>query len=374
MLIENAFTYLPEILCGSNYEVQEYESGITNAVSLALLQELNARNVPNPLSALTVEKLYSADGYPHPDGKSPNRHDRVDLYFDTSAMYVANKLLSRFGWRHRNYVEAKFFRSTIKNSTNNSADLLADLIRLCSLVPPQIHGWEIYSKMLKAKGWKKQKIWVPFEGKTSPNKEYKNLCVGRYLLHVYLGNPEDYLGQGSRAWTIPIRTAGPQTLDIKVGMQELVNGTAESTGYVKRFGVELKDLVLKAQITNRVIQQEVAGAKDSYLCVLTRLDSFTLTHDTHQWSETIDRTGTESNAGDWLKLNKLVGSYLNFELKAEKQKAKTDKLPEPDPTMEPEAPPPSNNELLIYSIGPTSGSYGGYSPFSPFSLGSDTNQ
>jgi hypothetical protein len=39
MLIENAFHYLPEILCGSNYAVQEYEAGIVNAVSLAVLQE-----------------------------------------------------------------------------------------------------------------------------------------------------------------------------------------------------------------------------------------------------------------------------------------------------------------------------------------------
>lgn len=48
MLIEQAFLALPEILHGWGYQDQDYEAGLVNAFSLALLQVLNGRNAPNP--------------------------------------------------------------------------------------------------------------------------------------------------------------------------------------------------------------------------------------------------------------------------------------------------------------------------------------
>lgn len=373
MLIENAFHYLPEILCASNYEVQDYEAGITNALSLALLQELNARNVPNPLSALIVEKPYSKEGYPHPNGKSPNRHDRADLYFDTSGMYVANKSLSRFGWRHRNYLEAKFFRPSIRNSTNNSCDLLADIIRLCILTRPQIQTWEPYFKdrerRLKQRATPsklpKQDRWVPYEGDASPLGEYRNLCVGRYLVHIYSGDPKSYLGQGTRTWTPTMIAPGTHPLSIEVQMLDRANGEKEEPGYVKRLAEELKDLQIDATITNRVIAQELDKDADTYFCVLTRIDSFTIKLGDLTWTETVDRIGTESKPGDWLKLNQKVGTFLNYIPKAEKSKAKEQKEAEPEPAMEPEAPAPSNTELLMFTYGPTGGTQSSYTSFSP---------
>jgi hypothetical protein len=114
MLIENAFHYLPEILSGSNYAAQDYEAGIVNAVSLAVLQELNARNVPNPLAGLSVEKLYSPLGFGRPDNISnKKRHLRADLFIDTSRTMIGSEGLSRFGWRHKNYLEANFLGQTV---------------------------------------------------------------------------------------------------------------------------------------------------------------------------------------------------------------------------------------------------------------------
>ena len=60
MIIEQAFYNLPEILVGAGYAKQEYEAGIVSAYSLALLQELNGRNVSLPISAIYAEKQFSA--------------------------------------------------------------------------------------------------------------------------------------------------------------------------------------------------------------------------------------------------------------------------------------------------------------------------
>jgi hypothetical protein len=375
MLIESAFQYLPEILCGSNYKVQDYEAGITNAMSLALLQELNARNVANPLGALLVELLYSKDGYPNPNDTKKKRHDRCDLFVDLIRMNVANDDLAKFGWRHRNYMEAKFFRRKVKNSTNNAADLLADLIRLCCLVPPQRIAYERWKRDFEDKKHRgvatpKQEWHVPYEGKPNPKGNYEGLCVGRYLLHVYLGNPEAYLGQGIRTWTEPIRTAGPQDVVIGVGKQgerDVPDGPKAKKGekqktkkenpeegdtFIDRLSVELKDLKLTLKVTNRVIEQQSLGGEETYTCVLTRIDEFTVEINGHTYSEKSKREGTEGKPGDWLAINMKVGSYLNLKPKTEQasEEEKADKANEDQmPMLPPDGPQPTKSEEIIYS-------------------------
>jgi hypothetical protein len=56
MLIEEAFFSLPEILHGSGYQTQSYESGIVSALTLSLLQVLNGRNAPRVRSHLNIHK------------------------------------------------------------------------------------------------------------------------------------------------------------------------------------------------------------------------------------------------------------------------------------------------------------------------------
>ena len=208
MLIENAFHYLPEILCGSNYAAQDYEAGIVNAVSLAVLQELNARNVPNPLAALSIEKLYSKEGFERPDGVAhKKRHLRADLFVDASRTYVASEGLSRFGWRHKNYLEAKFFRPGGASSTNNAALLIGDVIRLCCLVPPIVMGWD-----------KKRAPKVsPCDGDPAADGKYQNICVGRYLLHVYEGSVQTLIGKKARPWAKELRSPSGKLIELKIG-------------------------------------------------------------------------------------------------------------------------------------------------------------
>lgn len=62
MLIEQAFFSLPEVLRGTGYQSQSFESGIVSALTLSLLQVQNGRNVPNPIGCLQSERLYRIYG------------------------------------------------------------------------------------------------------------------------------------------------------------------------------------------------------------------------------------------------------------------------------------------------------------------------
>lgn len=108
MLIEQSFFSLPEVLHGSGYQTQSYESGIVSALTLSLLQVLNGRNVPNPIGCLQSKRLYRIDGL-YQLGGNP-RYLRADLFADVNRLYVANKRLSQYGWRHHLWLECKFLR------------------------------------------------------------------------------------------------------------------------------------------------------------------------------------------------------------------------------------------------------------------------
>src|ERR1700677_1354754 len=268
MLIENAFHYLPEILCGSNYALQEYEAGIVNAISLAVLQELNARNVPNPLASLTVEKLYSKTGFDRPDGDTKKRHLRADLFVDTSRTFVATEGLSRFGWRHKNYLESKFFRPGGPASTTNAALLLSDVIRLCCLVPPTVEGWHRTHNRKPS----------PCDGDPALDGRYTDICVGRYLLHVYEGSPQTLVGIRSRSWVKELRSPAGTRLNIKIGDDK-------ADTFKRTISNDLAELEIDVGFTNRVIAQNQAQNRSHYLCVLTRIDRFTIKLGNLSWRE-----------------------------------------------------------------------------------------
>jgi len=315
MLIENAFHYLPEILSGSNYAAQDYEAGIVNAVSLAVLQELNARNVPNPLAALSVEKLYSSAGFERPDNHpDKKRHLRADLFVDTSKTFVASEGLSRFGWRHKNYLEAKFFRPGGASSTNNAALLLGDVIRLCCLVPPVVVGWNR----------KKNPKPSPCDGAPSADGRYRDICVGRYLLHVYEGSVQTLMGKKARPWAKELRNPSGSKIEVKIGDDK-------ADTFKKAISNDLGELKVKVGFTNRVISQLEAAEKTHYLCVLTRIDSFSVTLGDLSWEEDEKREGLESKAGAWRELQAKVGKHLLF---TSKLKKKGEDMPPTDDELE----------------------------------------
>ena len=77
MIIEQAFVSLPELLMGNHYATQDYEAGLVGVFSMAILQELNGRNVAHPIQHLQAERRYD-----------PASARRADLYVNIRRLMV----------------------------------------------------------------------------------------------------------------------------------------------------------------------------------------------------------------------------------------------------------------------------------------------
>ncbi|VVT48259.1 hypothetical protein UYSO10_2190 [Kosakonia radicincitans] len=236
MLIEQAFHNLPEILLGSGYSRQEYargfEASIVSAFSLAILQELNGRNAPNPISFLMAEKRYS----------ELRRNIRADLHVNLSKLFTGSEDYAKFGFRFSNWIEAKYFRKT-KGSipyTQNRGLVVADLIRLIGLIP------------------REEK-----DGLTR---------TGRYFLHVYQGNPLSYLHSSvktappERKWVDQILRHGYQSIsDLELG--------TEKKSFFTHFPKSLANAAISLDVTNYKLNQLQDQDNSSYTLILTRIES-----------------------------------------------------------------------------------------------------
>lgn len=276
MLIEQAFILLPEILHGSGYQQQNYEAGLVGAFSLALLQALNGHNTPNPIGCLQHERLYRANGAY--EGAQNPRYLRTDLFLDIGRLYVANRRLSQYGWRHHAWLEAKFLRNQAGangnthsgNKTAHAAAFLADLIRLAALVP-----------------------------------ETAELShAARYFLHVYDADPRFYLPSRGKSWFRSLTTAGRQDL-------EIANLQNESQTLRNLLG-DLEGYSLSAKVTNLVLEPIDTQHRPVYHCILTRLDSFTCTVGADQISLSSQRNFQSAPAGAVDRVAAFVASRLHI--------------------------------------------------------------
>lgn len=299
MLIEQAFQCLPEMLLGRPYARQAYEGGLVSAFSMALLQEFNGRNVANPIASLHAECPYSTVAFVGPDGKA--RYRRADLHVDLNSVRASSGPLSRYGWRHSNWIEAKFLRPPKTGTapkTTNAGLLYADLLRLVTLVPLQ-------SPRGAAPG-------VP---KPDGTMETPNTFMGRYLLHVYDGDHAALItstrnqtaggAAGTRVWLDKLLVAGRQSLsnaDCSIA--------DEGGAFMNAVGSDLKRVQITVDVTNSVLDPIDPGAlpRGMYRCVLNRIDTFRVELDTGEWV-TLDanRTITESVAGAAAAVAKFVG-------------------------------------------------------------------
>jgi hypothetical protein len=253
MIIEQAFFALPELLLGNFYAVQDYEAGIVGVFSLAILQELNGRNVNHPIRHLQAERRYS-----------PNLSRRADLYVNLRQLMVTNRRLGNYGWRHYNWIEAKFYRNKSdvqRHATNKSThqgQLIADLIRLTCLVPLTL-------------------------GNQDSN--------GRYFLHVYDDEPQYYLPYQNRPWVKALHQAGRQDI--------VINQLSEESDTAKeQFGEGLENVQIQATVTNLVNYPVTTPVDEThYWCVLTRFDAFSVTLGARWFQIHSNRVTHESAAG-----------------------------------------------------------------------------
>jgi hypothetical protein len=257
MLIEQAFYNLPEILVGSGYARQEYEAGIVSAFSLALLQELNGRNAPNPISFITAEKRFSNN----------IKKLRADLHVRLGNLYVGSKKYSDFGFRYSNWIEAKFFRSGkgVAPSTQNLGQVVADLVRLAAL--------------------------VPIERAKDKNGNNTDLAItGRYFLHVYYGDPLVHVspvrkkkGAQSRKWVETLFKEGSVDIDdFELGQ--------ETNTFFTHLGKGLSTLKCSMKLTNIKIAPHSASKQPFYTFVLSRIDEATTQFNGRSFSFKSERT------------------------------------------------------------------------------------
>lgn len=317
MLLEQAFHALPEILCGSRYPGQDYESGIVTALTMAVLQELNGRNVPNPLSCIQGERLYEDNGFTTP--LNGTRYLRADLVLDVRSLRVASKRLGDcYGWRHENWLEAKFFRSRNQptNKTAPTAMLLADLLRLAVLVPER------------------------------PNRQS---FKGRYLLHIYDRHPSEYLSSrrnktktsssGSRLWVKHVYAPGSHMVTIEDLDKEPSTVQAELG--------QMGNLKLIMDITNITLEpRQVQQQAPIYWCVLTRIDSVKCIDGQSGFTIGDDRNVMEDSVGDFELIRQKVAFALGQvpvgETIMPEDPAVTPPGEEPDDATDENAPPTSD--------------------------------
>ena len=316
MYFEQAFQCLPEVLVGSHYPTQDYESGVVVAFTLALLQELNGRNIQDPISLLQGECLYAIGGFACGDTR---RNLRADLKLKLDRLRVANRRLERYGWRHFNWLEAKFFREPKRdagkhsgNKTKYTAQLLLDLIRLTVLVAEK------------------------------PGTKSRN---GRYLLHVYDDLPKFYTvgsADWTKKWAPQLHKPGSQKIvvDALAGAAAGVQGTL---GQGFPVGINLT-----ANITNylqfplRLAQAGQEPKGKSYWCVLTRLDEFVVSIGNQKFSVKADRSVAEEADGDFEAMRTTVACSVG--IKGAKDTAPVDSTDDEEPDDPGDGDPQANGD------------------------------
>ena len=294
MLFEQSFYALPEVLHGSGYQKQDYEAGIINAFTLAVLQVLNGRNVNNPIGCIQAEKLFREKGKYL--GNSNPRYLRADLFLDVSRLYVANKRLSQYGWRHNLWLEGKFLRGQAGagsthcgNKTNYVASYIADLIRLSTLVPETV-------------------------GEDS--------IAGRYFLHVYDAHPQYYLTFRNRNWCKRICESG--THDIQLSNLSSENAT------VRGLLGELDDLELALNVTNTCAWPVSTDNGPIYWCCLTRINTVKASARWAEFKITENRKVEAKDQTHFDFIAAFVASRLHIKADSSEAKASADELTSTD--------------------------------------------
>lgn len=300
MILEQAFHNLPEILTGYGFQSQEYEGGIVGAYSLAILQELNGRNINNPISCMQMERPFGGRGAPLVTVNNKPRYLRCDLFLDGGALHIGSKRFASYGWRHHNWIEAKFFRAfsadgkpkASTNEASNTAKLLADLLRLIALVPDG-------------------------SGKRTTSDR------GRYLLHVYLRRVSDHLSvnwndtkREPRGWLSALTTVGRQKASFTL--------SDETVGIRDDLGRPLDPVLIEFTSTNFVLDP-VGGDDDvvTFVCCLSRIETFKITNGADWWAIDQDRKITSSAAGASSAIRKFVATHINVKRQSDEEKPPT---------------------------------------------------
>jgi hypothetical protein len=146
---------------------------------------------------------------------------------------------------------------------------------------------------------------------------WNSLFSGRYLLHVYQGDPETLVAftrnetqgghAGDRIWLRRLVAAGEQ----EITDFELEN---EGESFLKPITKALRPLTLRFNVTNYVVKPVVVAGGNQlvYWCILTRIDSFRIAFAGQTWEVSAARQGRESMAGAYEHIRDTVGRHVHL--------------------------------------------------------------
>ena len=301
MIPEQALLTLPEALTGAGFPEQSYEGGIVGIYCLSLLQALNGRNIPNPLSCIQMERPFRGRvPWPAPPQGNP-RYLRGDIYLNIDQVRIGSVRLGAYGWRFHNWVEAKFFRKSTTNKQKNTGDLLADLLRITALVPDVVK-----------------------DGKT---------ITGRYMLHVYEAmQPNDYLSinKNTGGGSEPRRWLDPLVNFCSDDCEPILLGDYEAAGILGEINDGLGDVQIEFSATTTLVSPLYDLGEDhkQYTCALSRIDSFKLVRGTTEFEVKADRSVvfTPDEATVMSEIREHIGQLVSTTKKSEETKPTLDEV------------------------------------------------
>lgn len=244
MIIEGAFFKIPEILIESRAPGDQYEGTLVSQLAMAVLLELNARNIQQPLHRVHIERPYPTP----PDQRHPGR---ADLYVNLDEIYPTSldNPFAEYGIKPHNWLEAKLFarigeRAGSETKTSNAGDIALDLIRLCLFVPESTWGIGLNA---------------------------------RYFLVVSDRNPSEYVALSRRSPNPPRRKwlealISPGVSDLTIALSE--EPRSFQSAIRSEVDTFLTDLVVQLRTSCIQFAPITASASNSYFGSLVRILGF----------------------------------------------------------------------------------------------------
>jgi hypothetical protein len=171
VILEGAFYKLPEILLGQASPRSQYEATLANHLAMAVLLELNARNIPMPQSRIHIERPYPLE--------KVGPANRVDLHVDLKGIFTSRLRLPYYGVKADNWIEAKFYggigrAAGAEAKTENAGRIARDLLRLCVFVQEERSSIRDNSRSFVAVFNRKPDVYLAFQrrSKSEPERQW----------------------------------------------------------------------------------------------------------------------------------------------------------------------------------------------------------
>lgn len=220
-----------------------------------------------------------------------NHQNRLcDIYLNYGGSKIGTQALAAYGWRYINYIEAKFlknYKSTVSgqdtNAQKNSAEIIADIIRLISLVPEP----ELITKPAQAKTSSARYILVLTNAKPS-------IFITKYLT--------DILSLFERPFSV-----GQITIDLGAVKPKKSLAAKVGTNF-DRLKIECKRLTVQSHYP-------MGTNKGACWMLLVRIDAAKITMTENNIVRTFeineDRTLAEGAPGDYMTIRDFVANNIN---------------------------------------------------------------